>query len=197
MTSNESWRRYLDAGAAVGQVTLARAEEIAKGLMAPGKEERERAWRELDALGRTGRLVGGKLFDLARARLEPQIKTVRSFDDLVERIADLVGWPDDHDATGPGTPPATEPAHRLEEPDPPRAVSTPLPKKHKKEKKHKKKEKGKDPKAPAVGAQHPSRGKKHKKQREKEKGRSASSAETSEPGRRLTLARPSDPLSRS
>lgn len=93
MTSNESWRRYLDAGAAVGQVTLARAEEIARGLLAPEEATRERARRDLDNLGRTSRVVGGQLVELARHELTKQVKTIGSFDHLVDRIAEVLGQP--------------------------------------------------------------------------------------------------------
>jgi hypothetical protein len=93
VTSNETWRRYLDVGAAVGQVTLARAEEIARGLLAPEEAARQSAWRDLDDLGRTSRVIGGQLVELARRELTEQVKTIGSFDELVDRIAEVLGQP--------------------------------------------------------------------------------------------------------
>jgi hypothetical protein len=105
VTSNERWRRYLDAGAAAGQKTLARAEDIAKGLLATDNEERERAWRDLDDLGRTGRQIGGQLIDLARREVAKHAKTPGSFDDLVDRIAEVLNptrrGPQPHEETDP------------------------------------------------------------------------------------------------
>ena len=93
MTTNESWRRYLEAGAAVGQLTLARAEEIARGLLAPGEEERSNAWDEFEELTRFGRLMGEQLVEVARAEVTKQLETfgVGSLDQLWARISDLVG----------------------------------------------------------------------------------------------------------
>ena len=92
MTTNDSWRRYLEAGAAVGQVTLARAEGIARGLFAPDDEERETAWRDLDELTRFGRLMGDQLIDMARAEMSRQLETLGagSLVQFLDRIADLV-----------------------------------------------------------------------------------------------------------
>ena len=93
MTTNESWRRYLEAGAAVGQLTLARAEEIARGLLAPGEEERSTAWAEFEELTRFGRLMGEQLVETARSEVTKQLEMfgVGSLDQLWERISDLVG----------------------------------------------------------------------------------------------------------
>ena len=93
VTTNDNWRRYLEAGTAVGQVTLARAEGIARGLLAAGGDERESAWHELDELTRFGRLMGEQLVDVARAEMLKQLETlgVGSLDQFLERIGDLVG----------------------------------------------------------------------------------------------------------
>jgi hypothetical protein len=93
VTTNESWRRYLEAGAAVGQLTLARAEEIARGLLAPGEEERSTAWAEFEELTRFGRLMGEQLVEAARSEVTKQLEMfgVGSLDQLWERISDLVG----------------------------------------------------------------------------------------------------------
>jgi len=93
VTSNEAWRKYLEAGTALGQQTVARAEEIARGLFAPEEGERREAWQEVDQLARFGMQVGEQLVDVARAELTRQLKNhaVGSFDDLLERVKDLIG----------------------------------------------------------------------------------------------------------
>ncbi len=93
VTSNESWQKYLEAGAAVGQATAARAEDIAKRLFDPDEDERESAWRDLEQLTRFGRLMGEQLAEMARAEVTRQLKSIGngSFDLLFERIADLLG----------------------------------------------------------------------------------------------------------
>jgi hypothetical protein len=93
VTSNESWQKYLEAGAAVGQATAARAEDIAKRLFDPDEDERESAWRDLEQLTRFGRLMGEQLAEMVRAELTRQLKSIGkgSFDLLFERIADLLG----------------------------------------------------------------------------------------------------------
>jgi hypothetical protein len=107
VTTNESWRRFLDAGTAVGQVTLAKANEIAKGLMASEQETRERAWRDLDELGRSGRQLGEQLVDLAKSRLTRELGHLGSLEETLDWVADLVSvrtrrpepptWPGDAD----------------------------------------------------------------------------------------------------
>lgn len=114
MTTNDNWRRYLEAGTAVGQVTLARAEEIARGLLGPGEDERESAWHELDELTRFGRHMGEQLVDMARAEMFKQLETlgVGSIDHFFERIADLVG---SQPVDAPSHPAESPPApHHLE-----------------------------------------------------------------------------------
>lgn len=93
MTTNDSWRRYLEAGAAVGQLTLARADEIARGLLADDEEERATAWNEFEELTRFGHQMGEQLVEVARAELTKKLETlgVSSLDQLLERIAELVG----------------------------------------------------------------------------------------------------------
>jgi hypothetical protein len=107
VTTNDSWRRYLEAGAAVGQLTVSRAEEIAKGLLAPGEEQRKTAWREFEDLTRFGRQMGEQLVEAARAELTKQLKTsgVGSFDQVWTRITDLIGSVPDGPANTAATPP--------------------------------------------------------------------------------------------
>jgi len=103
VTSNESWRRYLDATTAVGQVTLDRAQEIARGLLSDDEQTRTRARRDLEDLGRASRLFGGQLVALARDELGRQLKQVGSLDELFDRIADVLGGPVRDPARDPST----------------------------------------------------------------------------------------------
>jgi hypothetical protein len=91
VTSNESWQRFLDTGAVVGQVTLAKANDIARGLMADEPSDRQRAWQELDDLSRIGRQMGEQLADLARDQLGGTLRGLSSVDDLLDLIDGLLG----------------------------------------------------------------------------------------------------------
>ena len=95
VTSNDAWRRYLEMGATVGELTVARAEEIARGLVAEDDEVRARAWREVDQLARFGLRMGEQLLDLAKDRLETELRTrsADTLDLLLERLGDLVSPP--------------------------------------------------------------------------------------------------------
>jgi hypothetical protein len=172
VTTNDSWRRYLEAGAAVGQLTLSRAEEIAKGLVAPTEEQRKTAWREFEDLTRFGRQMGEQLVEVARAELTKQLKTngVGSFDQVWDRIADLIGAVPDADShTAPTPPEHVEPA-----------VGS---KAKKNPKKNKERAEGKN------GAT----GKKNKKKQHKENGVVSGAPEgTTGPDRVVTLTRSPD-----
>ena len=114
MTTNESWRRYLEAGAAAGQETLARAEQIARGLMAPTEAQRRSARRDLAYLTRLGRRVGEQLADTARVGLSRQLDTVSvgPIDEFLHRVADVVRSPtvDSAPPAEPGSPVDRHPA---------------------------------------------------------------------------------------
>ncbi len=105
VTSNESWRKYLEAGAAVGQATAARAEDIARRLFEGDDEERDDAWRDLEQLTRFGRLMGEQLAEMARTELSRQLRSAggRSLDQLFDRIADLFAAPETPEAVRPET----------------------------------------------------------------------------------------------
>lgn len=89
MSSKEAWRRYLEMGATVGELTLARAEQIARDMTAEDQQSRERAWREVEQLTRFGLRIGEQLLEVAKERLSDELRT-RSADTL-ERLADRVG----------------------------------------------------------------------------------------------------------
>ncbi len=116
VTSNESWQRFLDTGAAVGQVTLSKANDIARGLMAEEPSERQRARHELDDLTRMGRQMGEQLVDLARDQLGGRMHDLSSVDDLLDLIGTLFG---SHEERERGAEAEPEPSRqRLEPTDP-------------------------------------------------------------------------------
>jgi hypothetical protein len=91
MATDESWKRFLDAGALIGQVSMARAEEISRGLFSDDEATRRESWRDLEEMGRVGRKMGEQFVTLARAELTKQLEGVGSFDQLVDRLSDLFG----------------------------------------------------------------------------------------------------------
>jgi hypothetical protein len=186
VTTNDSWRRFLDTGAAVGQVTLTKAGEIAKGLMDPEPENRERAWRDLDDLGRAGRQLGEQLADLAKSRLVRQLGHPGSLEETIEWIADLVSTRTRH----PGTAPAGDP-------DPLPHDSAPAPAKagKVKQEKHKKKEKaagGQGTKAGGSDKKHSDKKHSDKKHSDKKHKQGRGKKTSSKPGRVVTLTLASD-----
>jgi hypothetical protein len=95
VTTNDSWRRYLETGAAAGQATVARAQKLGRGLLAPSEAERKSAWRDLEDLTRQGRELGEQLVSVARVELTKQLETlpVESLEGFLHRVADLVRSP--------------------------------------------------------------------------------------------------------
>jgi hypothetical protein len=212
VTTNENWRRYLEAGAAVGQVTLARAEGIAKGLFGPDDEERETAWHDLDELTRFGRQMGDQLIDMARAEMSRHLEAlgVGSLDQFLDRITDLVrAQPVDSPSQSAES--RTKPerlentaGHQPPQPSSGQGVGTKKapkadqPKAHKADKSKPKRKKasvvphdldGRDASLERRGAKKHGHDKKHKKQHKSEKN-SGSQAPPSGPNRLLTLAPP-------
>ena len=98
MPTDESWRRFLDAGTLIGQVSMARAEEIS-WLSTTRRPGASRARPRGDGPGRAQ--DGEQFVTLARAELTKQLEGVGSFDQLVDRLSDLFGKGDRPDAEGP------------------------------------------------------------------------------------------------
>jgi hypothetical protein len=162
MATDESWRRFLDAGTLIGQVSMARAEEISRGLFSDDEATRSEAWRDLEEMGRVGRKMGEQFVALARAELAKQLDGVGGFDQLVDRLAGLFGTPGRSEAEQPTPGDRTAFVDLLDAPDP-EADATTGPKKKdgskgKKAKGRVKGEKSKDEK---------SKGGKKQKKREK------------------------------
>ncbi|MGH9047559.1 MAG: hypothetical protein ACRDVW_09655 [Acidimicrobiales bacterium] len=201
MTTNDSWRRYLETGAAVGQATMARAEEIAKGLFDPDENERESAWRDLEELTRFGRMMGEQLAETAKAEVARQLNHAGGapLERLFERISHLLGVPSpaptDTVSDAPSGKPVigatvtvtTIPAVKAPDRDEPTRS-----KKAKKKAKHHKTGPKSERKGKKKDKSH-KKDAKHKSHGEKEK---ASSKHPAAEPRVLTLARPLDPAHR-
>ncbi len=152
MTNSESWRRLLDAGAAVGEITLTKANEIAKGLMAEEPTARDQAWRDLDDLGRFGFKMGEQLADLARSQVRGRLRDLDALDQLIDLVGGLFssssrGEESPEEAAGPevlhpGGGLRVEPVPAPDRPEP-SGETTAIEIKNKMNKKDKKKGKGK------------------------------------------------------
>ena len=177
MPTDESWRRFLDAGALIGQVSMARAEEISRGLLSEDEAIRRESWRDLEEMGRVGRKMGEQFVTLARAELAKQLEGVGSFDQRGDRLGDLLkrGSPSDAGRPAPGDDTAFSDLLDAPAPGPARA------KKQKQKKKEKDGAAGKNAKAKKNG-------KGGKKQKKKEKA--SAPAGGAEGAKLLTLTRP-------
>jgi len=72
MANNDGFRRYLEAGAVLGAVTRARAEEIVQDLVAGGDVQREQAQQWIDDLVERSRQASEDLLDLVRTEVNEQ-----------------------------------------------------------------------------------------------------------------------------
>jgi len=92
MANNDGFRRYLEAGAVLGAVTRARAEEIVQDLVAGGDVQREQAQQWIDDLVERSRQASEDLLDLVRTEVNEQLASlgVTSLDELARQVADLL-----------------------------------------------------------------------------------------------------------
>ncbi|MGH8995117.1 MAG: hypothetical protein ACRDYB_03640 [Acidimicrobiales bacterium] len=178
MATDQSWRRFLDAGALIGQVSMARAEEISRGLFSDDEARRQESWRDLEELGRVGRKMGEQFVALARAELAKQLEGVGGFEQLVDRLADLfaTAGPSEDERPAPGD--RTAFADLLDAPAPPAAAP----------KEPKNKDGAEEKKAKAKGQASGEKAKGGKKRKKKEKA--SAPAGGAEGTKLLTLTRP-------
>ncbi len=90
--SNDAFRKYVEAGAALGQVTRARAEELVRELLSAGGSSKGQAQEFLDDLLERSRRMGDSLLEVVRAEVASQLSAlgVTSVDDLAQRVADIL-----------------------------------------------------------------------------------------------------------
>jgi polyhydroxyalkanoate synthesis regulator phasin len=93
MANNDPFRRYIDAGAALTQLTRARAEELVQDLVKNGEIQRKEAQTKVDDLIERSRKSTEALLSLVHAEVSNQLSSlgIGSLDDLARQVASLLG----------------------------------------------------------------------------------------------------------
>ncbi len=73
VANNEGYRRYIEAAAALGQITRARAEEIVRQMASGGEMQREQAQQWVDDLIDRSRRATEDVFDFVRSEVTKQL----------------------------------------------------------------------------------------------------------------------------
>lgn len=91
MTSDDGFRKYIEAGAVLGQVTRARAEEIVKELVNAGDLQREQAQQWVDDLLDRSRKTSEELVRLVRTEITNQLSAFGiDPEDLARHLSDTI-----------------------------------------------------------------------------------------------------------
>ncbi|HXA30904.1 MAG TPA: hypothetical protein VNV87_01495 [Acidimicrobiales bacterium] len=93
MANNDPFRRYIDAGAALTQLTRARAEELVQELVKNGEVQRKDVQAKVDDLIERSRKSTEALLSLVHAEVSHQLSSlgIGSLDDLARQVASLLG----------------------------------------------------------------------------------------------------------
>ena len=93
MANDDPFRRYIDAGAALAQLTKARVEELVEELMKNGDVQRKEAQTKVDDLIERSRNSTEALLSLVHAEVSTQLSSlgIGSLDDLARQVASLLG----------------------------------------------------------------------------------------------------------
>jgi polyhydroxyalkanoate synthesis regulator phasin len=93
MANNDPFRRYIDAGAALTQLTRARAEELVQELVKNGEVQRKEAQSKVDDLIERSRKSTEALLSLVHAEVSNQLSSlgIGSLDDLARQVSALLG----------------------------------------------------------------------------------------------------------
>jgi polyhydroxyalkanoate synthesis regulator phasin len=91
MAKNDGFRKYVEAGAVLSQVTRARAEEIVRELVGAGEVPRHQAQEWIDDLVERSKKASEGLVNLVRQEVAAQL-SARSFDpeQLAKQVADIL-----------------------------------------------------------------------------------------------------------
>jgi len=91
MADKDGYRRYLDAAAALGQVTRARAEELVRDMMGGAEVPRGQAQQWVDEIVERGKKATEDLVDLVRTEVSSQLEALGlDADDLARQAADIL-----------------------------------------------------------------------------------------------------------
>jgi polyhydroxyalkanoate synthesis regulator phasin len=92
MARGDGFRKYVEAGAVLGHVTRARAEEIVRELVNAGEVQRDQAQHWVDDLVERSRKATDGLVDVVRHEVSNQLSSlgIKSVDDLAHQVADIL-----------------------------------------------------------------------------------------------------------
>jgi polyhydroxyalkanoate synthesis regulator phasin len=92
MATNDGFRKYIEAGAVLGRVTRARAEELVQELVNAGELQRGQAGQWVDDLIDMGKKASEHLVDVVRREVKHQLASlgINSLDDLAQQVADVM-----------------------------------------------------------------------------------------------------------
>ena len=93
MANNDPFRRYIDAGAALTQLTVARAEELVQELLKDGGFQRKEAQTKVEDLFERSRKSTESLLSLVHAEVSDQLSSlgIGSLEDLARQVASVIG----------------------------------------------------------------------------------------------------------
>jgi len=91
MANKDSFRKYVEAGTVLGQITRARAEEVVRDLVGAGEVQRGQAQDWIDDLVERSRRASEDLVKLVRTEVSSQLASLGiDADDLAKQVADIL-----------------------------------------------------------------------------------------------------------
>ncbi len=92
MATNDGFRKYIEAGAVLGRITRARAEELVQELVNAGEVQRGQASQWVDDLIDLGRKTSEQLVEVVRREVGAQLAALgfNSVEDLAQQVADVL-----------------------------------------------------------------------------------------------------------
>ena len=91
MATNDGLRKYVEAGAVLGHVTRARAEEIMRELVNAGELQRDQASEWVDDLVERSRKASEELVAIVRREVENQLRSLSvNPDQLAKQVAEIL-----------------------------------------------------------------------------------------------------------
>ncbi|MGA8371375.1 MAG: hypothetical protein WB765_14695 [Acidimicrobiales bacterium] len=93
MADNDPFRRYIDAGAALTQLTMARAEELVQEFMKNGEFQRKEAQAKVEDLFERSRKSTEALLSIVHAEVSDQLSSlgIGSLEELARQVASVIG----------------------------------------------------------------------------------------------------------